>query len=298
MQADDAGNLEQSCASLPYGDGETCGPAPTENLYTGKERDAESGNDYFGYRYYASTMGRWLSPDPGPISRNHLANPQKWNKYNYTLNNPLRFFDPDGQVERDVQLRAFIQQKTVSDPLGRHFSGDNRGFTSSQSVTYRTSITVRIETDPSIRPGNPIISVTQPGTAGTTHEVDSNGNVVKTGRATTGLPTVTGTRDANGNPVLSFSQDTKNPLEPQAVTPGISENLNVTIGQNVNWVDVNGQLSASPSFELNVGGDNIPLNSELPGASFGLGLIAPDIPIQQFTPLPPSPPPPPPQDRQ
>ncbi|HET6207769.1 MAG TPA: RHS repeat-associated core domain-containing protein, partial [Terracidiphilus sp.] len=30
---------------------------------TGKERDSESGNDYFGARYYASTMGRFLSPD-------------------------------------------------------------------------------------------------------------------------------------------------------------------------------------------------------------------------------------------
>ena len=42
VQTDYAGNLEQTCASLPYGDGETCGPAPTENLYTGKERDSES----------------------------------------------------------------------------------------------------------------------------------------------------------------------------------------------------------------------------------------------------------------
>jgi RHS repeat-associated protein len=31
--------------------------------FTGKERDTESGLDYFGARYYASTMGRWLSPD-------------------------------------------------------------------------------------------------------------------------------------------------------------------------------------------------------------------------------------------
>lgn len=271
---------------------------PPSSGFTGKERDAESGNDYFGASYYASSMGRWLSPDPGPVSRNHLANPQKWNKYNYTLNNPLRYFDPDGQVEKDVQLRSFIQQKTVSDPLGRHFSGDNRGFTSSQSVTSRTSITVRIETDPSIRPGNPIISVTQPGKAGTTHQVDSNGNVVNTGTAQTGLPTVSGSRDANGNPVLNFSQDTKNPLEPQAVTPGISANLSVTMGQSGNWVDVSGSLSASPSFELNVDTTNVPLNSELPGASFGLGLMLPDQPIQQFTPLPPPPPPPPAPDKQ
>jgi len=26
-------------------------------IYTGKERDSESGNDYFGARYYASSMG-------------------------------------------------------------------------------------------------------------------------------------------------------------------------------------------------------------------------------------------------
>ena len=31
---------------------------------TGKERDTESGNDYFGARYYGSSMGRFLSPDP------------------------------------------------------------------------------------------------------------------------------------------------------------------------------------------------------------------------------------------
>jgi RHS repeat-associated protein len=32
------------------------------SLFTGKERDAESGLDYFGTRYYASNMGRWMSP--------------------------------------------------------------------------------------------------------------------------------------------------------------------------------------------------------------------------------------------
>lgn len=44
--------------------------------YTGKERDAESGNDYFGARYYASTMGRFLSPDPAGVAFSDLSNPQ------------------------------------------------------------------------------------------------------------------------------------------------------------------------------------------------------------------------------
>lgn len=33
------------------------------SLYTGKERDQESGNDFFGARYYVNTMGRFLTPD-------------------------------------------------------------------------------------------------------------------------------------------------------------------------------------------------------------------------------------------
>jgi len=67
---------------------------------TGKERDAESGNDYFGARYYASTMGRWLSPDwsegPEAIPYASYTNPQSLNLYNYVLNNPLRNRDSDG----------------------------------------------------------------------------------------------------------------------------------------------------------------------------------------------------------
>jgi hypothetical protein len=31
-----------------------------QSHYTGKERDTESGNDYFGARYFASSMGRFL----------------------------------------------------------------------------------------------------------------------------------------------------------------------------------------------------------------------------------------------
>ena len=63
--------------------------------HTGKERDAESGLDYFGARYYGSNMGRMMSPDPGNIGANP-ANPQSWNMYSYSLNNPLSLTDPTG----------------------------------------------------------------------------------------------------------------------------------------------------------------------------------------------------------
>jgi RHS repeat-associated protein len=67
---------------------------------TGKERDTESGNDYFPARYYSSSMGRWLSPDWSakyePVPYAKLDNPQTLNLYAYVMNNPLTRFDPDG----------------------------------------------------------------------------------------------------------------------------------------------------------------------------------------------------------
>jgi RHS repeat-associated protein len=67
---------------------------------TGKEIDGESGNNYFGARYYASSMGRFLSPDWSgatvPVPYANLSNPQTLNLYEYAGNNPLSRFDPDG----------------------------------------------------------------------------------------------------------------------------------------------------------------------------------------------------------
>lgn len=64
--------------------------------YTGKERDQESGLDYFGARYYTSTMGRWMSPDPSMMGA-ILELPQTWNKYSYMYNRPTYGTDPDGR---------------------------------------------------------------------------------------------------------------------------------------------------------------------------------------------------------
>jgi RHS repeat-associated protein len=67
----------------------------SQSRSTGKERDTESGNDYFGARYYGSSMGRMLSPDSGVDQ--HPENPQSWNLYSYGLNNPLMYTDPSGE---------------------------------------------------------------------------------------------------------------------------------------------------------------------------------------------------------
>jgi RHS repeat-associated protein len=53
-----------------------------------------SGLDYFGARYFSSAQGRFTSSDPKQFSKRTIANPQKWNKYAYVLNNPLRYSIP------------------------------------------------------------------------------------------------------------------------------------------------------------------------------------------------------------
>ena len=74
--------------------------ALTVSRSTGKERDTESGLDYFGARYYASNMGRWMSPDwaakPEAVPYSDLMNPQSLNLYSYVNNNPLSRADADG----------------------------------------------------------------------------------------------------------------------------------------------------------------------------------------------------------
>ena len=85
-----------SISSTPLG---IIGPlydAGTGSRYTGKERDAESGNDYFGARYYASSMGRMMSPDPSGLIYADPTNPQSFNLYAYVQNNPLVNVDPTG----------------------------------------------------------------------------------------------------------------------------------------------------------------------------------------------------------
>ena len=64
--------------------------------FTGKERDAETGLDYFGARYMSSAQGRFTSVDPIWITKERLLDPQRLNLYAYGRNNPLRFIDPDG----------------------------------------------------------------------------------------------------------------------------------------------------------------------------------------------------------
>src|SRR5437773_6572363 len=79
---------------------------PTANKFTGKERDSESGLDNFGARYFGSSMGRFMSPDP---LAGHTEDPQTLNRYVYVRNNPLNLTDPTGL---DFNLQCAKQSDT------------------------------------------------------------------------------------------------------------------------------------------------------------------------------------------
>jgi RHS repeat-associated protein len=83
--------------------------------YTGKERDTESGNDYFEARYYSSAMGRFQSPDwsekPEAVPYADLENPQTLNLYSYMRNNPLSGTDPDGHCDWCQKLWNYLKNE-------------------------------------------------------------------------------------------------------------------------------------------------------------------------------------------
>ena len=95
----DSGTVVYSAAYDPYGGVQktwvnTYNPALK---FSGKERDTESGLDYFGARYYDKAQYRFISVDPVSASMGMIHDPQLLNLYSYCRNNPLNYFDPDGR---------------------------------------------------------------------------------------------------------------------------------------------------------------------------------------------------------
>jgi hypothetical protein len=67
-------------------------------------------------RFYSPTAGKFLSVDP-VIPASSLGNPQRWNRYAYVMNNPMRWTDPTGT---DIVLSGCVKDassSTCSDQL-------------------------------------------------------------------------------------------------------------------------------------------------------------------------------------
>jgi RHS repeat-associated protein len=76
----------------------------TPYKFNGKEKDEETGNNYYGARYLNNDLSIFLSTDPMSDKYPHLSS------YNYCANNPVMLIDPDG---RDVVVTGEAADKSV-----------------------------------------------------------------------------------------------------------------------------------------------------------------------------------------
>ncbi len=127
-------NPYEACASLWFGDGLACRFAgssldPSPLHFTGKQRDAETGLDYFGARYDSSSLGRFITPDPLGLMLvqsgakgllGHELNPQDWNMYSYVLNSPVTLTDPTGMNACNSKDKSTTECEVAIQIQNRH----------------------------------------------------------------------------------------------------------------------------------------------------------------------------------
>jgi len=101
--------------------------------FTGKERDSESNLDNFGARYFGSSMGRFMSPDPDNAGADPTG-PQSWNMYSYVSNNPLNAVDPTGL--------DCVYLNSAGDAVDHVLTGGNPDCTSDTDSGYYVNGTV------------------------------------------------------------------------------------------------------------------------------------------------------------
>ncbi|OTA14567.1 insecticidal toxin, SepC/Tcc class [Xenorhabdus vietnamensis] len=118
LEVDGSGNVISQEEYYPYG-GTAVWTARNQTeanyktlRYSGKERDV-TGLYYYGYRYYQSWAGRWLSADPaGTVDGLNL--------FRMVSNNPISFFDTDGREKKSAE-EVFDEYKAEHLPEDREF---------------------------------------------------------------------------------------------------------------------------------------------------------------------------------
>jgi len=116
------GAIQEESDYFPYGGEKVVTGSDINNYkFTGKERDAESGLDYFDARHYANAWGRFMQPDwaaaPTEVPYANFGNPQSLNLYSYVENNPTTLGDPDGhELKVDPALLQAVNQLRAESP--------------------------------------------------------------------------------------------------------------------------------------------------------------------------------------
>ena len=118
------GSVVHQARFLPFGGSRTWGSAPTtawlDRGYTGHLHNDGVGLIYMNARYYVPSLGRFASADtivPDP------TNPQQFNRFSYTLNNPLNYKDFSGHDPWWCSDASCIAKHTYNTPSWWNDSG-------------------------------------------------------------------------------------------------------------------------------------------------------------------------------
>ena len=230
--------------------------------FQGKERDTETGNDYFGARFYSSTYGRFLSPDwssvPVAVPYANLANPQTLNMYALVSDNPESFADLDGHCgEANGAIQNVpcppAQTQTTPTPNSQnsYVTVDKNAGTATLTVTDSKTVVGKDAN------GNPISTTT---TVTNTITVSTTGNNQVLGGTTNTTTTVSSL--APGAQTSSTTGTGTQPLNALQAVQAVG-------GRNVQTFE----SQVAPTFMQNLWGHKIGVGGSILGGSIAVGCV-------------------------
>jgi RHS repeat-associated protein len=113
--SDALGRVVEESSFYPFGRGRlefATNSSGQTYKFSQKERDPESGFQYYESRYLVNDLARFNCVDSlaEKFKADHTTHPQAMNPYSYCHNNPLVFTDPDG---RDVRVTTYGENKVL-----------------------------------------------------------------------------------------------------------------------------------------------------------------------------------------
>lgn len=262
----DGSRIEEESDYYPFG-GErvVIGPGANHYKFTGKERDPETGCDYFGARYYCNPIGRFITPDwaakPTAVPYVNFGNPQSLNLYSYVKNNPTTFGDPDGHcpgddcnkitVTTEVSEEAHMTGWKIESP--DHGSSDHALVEGNINYTFQydgkplTNTMVHEDVkDTMTVNGSPVSANLKTGDAPT----DQNGKVSDKTNIEASVPSKSGDSNAAVNH-MTTSAVTKNVTQVLTVKSPTGCTCSVTEKRALTNVTNNGHASSTYRVQLN-----------------------------------------------
>jgi RHS repeat-associated protein len=208
--------------------------------FTEKERDTETGLNYFGARYYDSDLGRWTSVDPLADKYPGLS------PYNYIANNPLRYYDPDGRgIKEFFQgiAKAISFDVTVGFQVGLSGNVYGRNIGGNINIISTSILSGDLSSSPELNNGELSKGVSfGVGIAGISNEVTS---ATETSETRNGIYTIITETNTNTN----TSSTTLGPIS-AGTTKTTTTTKNVLTGQTNKVVTKTGSVGASKNVKI------------------------------------------------